>query len=82
MKFISTKYLLEEGKDAPDETVVKVCNVCNRKFAIPVSEVSEEDMYCEDCKDSVAKMIAENNISEMKNNNSDQNDTINAALGK
>lgn len=81
MKLIPIKYLLADGTEAPADTVVKQCCVCNRKFAVPSSELNNDDVCCEDCEGEYNKKEAADAIVVMKTSDSDANATINAALG-
>lgn len=78
MLIIPTKCLIEDNAAAPEGTVIIECKKCGRKFAIPTTTnptVNQADACCEDC-------IAAENINTMKNDNSEANATINAALGQ
>lgn len=59
--FIPSNYLLEEGKEAPEGTVIKKCRFCNNSFAVPVNEVEKVNDVCdnESCKEAFDKETAE-----------------------
>lgn len=47
---IPSKYLVPEGKEVEEGTVVKTCKYCGRKFAIPANEAAqyEKATVCDD----------------------------------
>lgn len=83
MKFIPNTYLLENGKEAPEGTVVFTCNKCGAKFAVPENEAGSitNNTLCEACADAVdnaAQVTAEANA---MGGSAEAADTINKALG-
>lgn len=60
---IPNQYLLEEGKDAPEGTVVKKCRICGKQFALPedvAKQVGDTDICDADsCKEVADKEAAE-----------------------
>lgn len=58
---IPNNYLLEEGKEAPEGTVVKTCKFCNKKFAVPASEAEKVKDVCDAdaCKEALDKEMTE-----------------------
>ena len=82
MKLIPTKYLLIDGAETPNDTEVKACCMCNRKFAVPKDELDNDDICCEDCESEYNKKTAADSIKEMKDKVTDTaSNVINAALG-
>lgn len=78
---LESKYLLEEGKEAPDGTEVLECTQCKSKFAVPTEMAKEiKDKICEGCSEAMKKVEAAASAAAMKT--SDAADTIKAALGK
>lgn len=78
---LESKYLLEEGKSAPDGTEVIECTECKSKFAVPAEMAKEiKDKICEGCSEAKKKMEAVASAVAMKT--SDAADTIKTALGK
>lgn len=83
MKLVPINYLMSEGVDAPENTVVKECAICNRKFAIPVSELGNEtEICCADCEPKYNQQLAQQSINDMKYEHSSEKDAIDAALGQ
>ena len=81
MKLIPVKYLLADGADAPDNTEVKTCKICGRKFAVPKDEL-DDYLCCEECESEYNKKTAADSIKEMKDKVIDStSNVINAALG-
>lgn len=78
---LESKYLLEEGKSAPEGTEVIECTQCKNKFAVPMDMAKDiSEKVCESCSDAMKKMEAAANIVAMKT--SDAKETIEKALGK
>lgn len=78
---IESKYVLEEGKEAPEGTEVIECTNCKKKFAVPVEMVKNiTDKVCDVCAETVDKMKAAAGVAAMKT--SDAAETISNALGK
>lgn len=84
MKFIPQKYLLEEGKVAPEGTVECTCKACKNKFAVPTEELGDAktDMNCEECSAKIEKAGAEVAASLMSGGSAEAMDALNKALGK
>lgn len=78
---IPSKYVLEDGKDAPEGTVLKKCKYCGRSFGVPVSEADSVTECCDDeeCKKAADKEAAAQAAALMKS--SDAADTVKTALG-
>ncbi len=78
------EYYLEEGKDAPEGTVVKKCSICGRAFALPadVAEKVGEIQVCDadECRETYEKQAAAEAAALMKPNN-ETAETIKTALG-
>ena len=83
MKIISTSYILTEGSDAPADITIKECIMCGRKFAVPTVELTDidEEVCCLDCEDDLINASILEDIIAMRNEDSEENDTINTALG-
>ena len=83
MKLVPINYLMSEGADTPDNCIVKECKICNRKFAVPVSELgSETEICCADCETAYNQQLAQQSINDMKYEHSSEKDAIDAALGQ
>lgn len=85
MKFIPQKYLLEEGKVAPEGTVECTCKACKNKFAVPAEELGEaklDNLHCEECAVKIEKAGAEVAASLMSGGSAEAMDALNKALGK
>lgn len=82
---IPSEYVLEEGKEAPEGTVVKKCEICGKSYALPkdVAEKVGETNVCnsESCKETYDKKMAEAAAALMKPP-TDAADTISKALGQ
>lgn len=81
---IPKSYYLEEGKEAPDGTVIKTCRICQSKFALPkdiAAQVTND--VCDDdaCKEKLDKEIGAAAATMLKDPK-EAADTIKAALGK
>ena len=60
MSYIPSKYLIEEGKEAPEGTKVVKCKICGSAFAIPNGSelmIGDSDV-CEACKETYEKQQA------------------------
>ena len=56
---IKMEYLLEEGKQAPENSTIVECEVCKRKFAIPAgADLLMGEKICAECADAKAKAEA------------------------
>ncbi len=84
MTFIPSKYLVEEGKEAPEGTVEKKCRICGSTFAVPSGSellVGDSDV-CEGCKEVYEKQQAENALVDAKSDiNAKTAEEVNKALG-
>lgn len=80
---LSKKYLLEEGKEAPEGTVVCTCKTCKQKFAIPENEAKDikDDSVCETCAEAIDKAAAAAASSMVTGGSEEAIKTLNAALG-
>lgn len=84
---IPSKYVLEAGKDAPENTQVCKCRFCGREFAVPNDEIKGQklsDMCDQDsCKEAHDKEVAVQVQALMKSEASDEGQKeIDNALGK
>lgn len=82
---IPSKYVIEEGKEAPEGTIVFECGVCKKKFAIPADEAKDMSIYnpvCEGCQQQADKAAAATSVADMKADTAASTaDTIKKALG-
>ena len=75
---ILEKYLLQEGTIEPEGTKVIECEMCSRKFAVPIEEARTlVEHMCETCK---AKMDAAATEADMVSNSKTE-DEKQKALG-
>ena len=84
---IPSNYVIEEGKEAPEGTVVKKCRICGKQFALPedvAKQVGDTDICDSDsCKEAAEKEAAEQTHALMKADVSSEVDkTIATAIGK
>lgn len=84
MALIPEKYLLEEGKEQPEGTVVHKCKYCGRSFAVPKEE-SEAGKMAEVCDNDKCKELHDKEIgaltSALMKNPSEAKEAIEKALG-
>lgn len=84
---ISSKYVLEEGKDAPENTTVCKCRICGRTFAVPNDEIKGQKL-ADTCDQDSCVEVREKEISAqvqslMKSDvNKESQEVIDKALGK
>lgn len=77
-------YLLEEGKEAPEGTVLCTCKTCKSQFAVPENEAKEvnDDNVCETCREAIDKAAAAVASSMITGGSAEAMETLNKALGK
>lgn len=81
--FISKDYLLENGKEAPEGTIVCTCKSCKSEFAVPEAEAKQlENAICETCADKIDKAVAVAASSMITGGSEEAMEAINKALGK
>lgn len=80
-------YILEEGKEIPENTTIKTCRFCNKRFAIPNDVITGKNYTnacdSEECKKKINAEVA--NIVHMLMNADKIKDTTEAlkkALGE
>lgn len=81
---IPKSYFLEEGKEAPEGTVIKTCRICQSKYALPkevADQVTNDVCDDDDCKNKLDKEIGAAAAAMLKDPK-EAADTIKAALGK
>lgn len=81
---IPSKYELEEGKDAPEGTVVMKCSKCQKRFAIPSTEAAKDfslmqTLTCEACGEAADKAAIAAGVADMKGKEAEE--TVKTALG-
>lgn len=82
---IPSEYLLEEGKEIPEGSVIKKCRFCNNTYTVPNDIASKVIDVCDKdiCKDLLDKEIGEAVHALMNPNKIESaSDIINRALGK
>lgn len=81
---LSKNYLLEEGKEAPEGTVLCACKTCKAQFAIPEDEAKgiNEEAVCETCAEAIDKAAAAVASSMVTGGTAEAMETLNKALGK
>ena len=76
--FISNDYLLEEGKEIPDGTLVRKCRICNKSYSIPI-ELTEK--FSDVCDDEKCKSIYNKEVIDAIHSLMQSNKIIEKALG-
>lgn len=85
---IPSKYVLEEGKDAPEGTTEATCKFCKRTFAVPTDEIKNgqslaqvcDDPACQEANDKEVAAQVQALMNMGQNNESQQ--IIDQAVGK